>query len=104
MTRAAGDDAAGSSDAVVRATVVVHGFVQGVGFRWYTRAKAKELGLTGRATNLDDGRVEIVAEGRQPAVAALIDWLRTGDTPGRVDDVVVQMDSPRHDHRGFDVR
>ena len=91
-------------DAVVRATIFVHGFVQGVGFRWYTRAKAKELGLAGRATNLDDGRVEILAEGKTPAVQSLIGWLRTGDTPGRVDDVVVQLDSPRHDMRGFDVR
>lgn len=92
------------SDEVIRVTAFVHGFVQGVGFRWYTRAKALELGLTGSATNLRDGRVEVVVEGKTPAVEALLEWLRTGDTPGTVDDVVEQRSAPRHDLRGFDVR
>ena len=44
------------------------GRVQGVGFRWWTRARALELGLTGWARNTQDGRVEVVAEGsRRPA-------------------------------------
>ena len=93
-----------SADEVVRVTAFVHGFVQGVGFRWFTRAKALELGLVGRASNLRDGRVEVIAEGKQPAVDALIDWLRHGKTPGHVDDVVEQRTTPRHDLRGFDVR
>ena len=46
-----------------RLTVVVHGDVQGVGFRWWTRSRALELSLVGTATNLPDGRVQIVAEG-----------------------------------------
>ncbi len=92
------------TDEIVRATVLVRGFVQGVGFRWYTRAKAKELGLAGRATNLGDGRVEVVVEGKTTAVDALVEWLRTGDTPGSVDEVAQERSSPRHDLRGFDVR
>ena len=51
------------SDAAVRMTAHVHGQVQGVGFRWWTRARALELGLVGSATNLADGRVQVVAEG-----------------------------------------
>ena len=51
------------SELDVRLTAWVHGAVQGVGFRWWTRARALELGLVGTATNLDDGRVEVVAEG-----------------------------------------
>ena len=50
-------------DAAVRVTAWVTGRVQGVGFRWWTRARALELGLAGWARNLDDGRVEVVAEG-----------------------------------------
>ena len=92
------------SDEVVRLTAFVHGSVQGVGFRWFTRAKALELGLVGSATNLADGRVQVVAEGTADRVEALLDWLRTGDTPGRVDDVVEQRTLPRHDVRGFDMR
>ena len=47
----------------VQVTVLVRGRVQGVGFRWWTRARAVELGLRGVARNLVDGRVEIVAVG-----------------------------------------
>jgi acylphosphatase len=92
------------SDDSVRVTAFVHGFVQGVGFRWFTRAKALELDLVGSATNLSDGRVQVVAEGPAERVDALMRWLRTGDTPGRVDDVVEQRSDPRHDARGFEVR
>jgi acylphosphatase len=56
----------------VRLTAFVKGRVQGVGFRWWTRARALELGLVGSATNLDDGRVEVVAEGPQEAADRLL--------------------------------
>ena len=46
--------------------------MQGVGFRWWTRSRALELGLTGTATNLDDGRVEVVAEGPRTAGERLL--------------------------------
>src|SRR5215469_11421770 len=51
------------SAAVVRLTAWVEGRVQGVGFRWWVRANALELGLVGYAENLADGRVKVVAEG-----------------------------------------
>jgi acylphosphatase len=46
-----------------RITVLVSGRVQGIGYRNFTRKKALELGLSGYAENLPDGRVEVVAEG-----------------------------------------
>ena len=58
-----------------RMTVFVRGRVQGVGFRWWTRARALELGLAGHARNTDDGRVEVVAEGSPQAVLRLFDLL-----------------------------
>ncbi len=45
----------------VRLTAWLRGRVQGVGMRWWVRSRALELGLVGTATNLDDGRVEVVA-------------------------------------------
>lgn len=89
------------SEEVIRLTAFVHGHVQGVGFRWFTRAKALELGLVGSATNLTDGRVQVIAEGRTDRLEELLTWLRSGDTPGRVDDVVEQRTTPRHDLDGF---
>jgi acylphosphatase len=61
--------------------------VQGVGFRWWTRSRALELGLVGSASNLRDGRVEIVAEGPRVACERLLETLRSGTTPGWVTQV-----------------
>lgn len=57
---------------------VVSGRVQGVGFRWSTRAEAEHLALTGFARNLADGTVIVEAQGAPDAVAALRDWLGHG--------------------------
>ena len=67
-----------------RLTAHVSGQVQGVGFRCWTRARALELGLAGSATNLTDGRVEVVAEGPAPALRALVALLRGPGAPGSV--------------------
>lgn len=77
----------GQSDAV-QLIVVVYGRVQGVGFRWWTKCRAAELGLRGHARNLPDGRVEVLAEGGRSACESLLDLLGDGATPGRVDRVV----------------
>ncbi|QPK82620.1 acylphosphatase [Corynebacterium qintianiae] len=90
-----------------RLTAHVHGHVQGVGFRWWTRSRALELGLAGYAKNLDDGRVEVVAEGIRGNVDALLELLREQPTrsgrPGRVDTVVEQYSEPK-DVKGFEER
>ncbi|MBI1377750.1 MAG: acylphosphatase [Frankiales bacterium] len=78
-----------------RVTAWVSGRVQGVGFRWWTRARALELGLTGWARNLDDGRVEVVAEGPVEGCRALLVALRSGTTPGFVATVTERWSAPR---------
>ncbi len=83
-----------------RVTAFVHGQIQGVGFRWWTRSRALELGLTGSATNLSDGRVQVVAEGSVTACAALVDLLRAGGAPGTVA-LVVENYGPARGERGF---
>ena len=88
-------------DGEVRLTAFVKGRVQGVGFRWWTRARALELGLRGSATNLDDGRVEVVAEGPEAAATALLDLLRAGAGPGRVDFVAERWGPARGQDEGF---
>lgn len=82
-----------------RATWFVRGHVQGVGFRWWTRARALELSLVGHARNTDDGRVEVVAQGDPADVDRLGELLdepvsSTG-RPGRVTSVVRQDGRPR---------
>jgi acylphosphatase len=75
--------------------------VQGVGFRWWTRARALELGLVGWARNATDGRVEVVTEGDPDACAALLAALRGGGTPGRVDHVAERWSDARGGISGF---
>ena len=84
-----------------RLSAWVHGRVQGVGFRWWTRARALELGLTGFAANKDDGRVHVVARGSRAACQRLLDLLEGGATPGRVDTVVYDWSDPGDPIKGF---
>lgn len=82
-----------------RMTAFVHGHVQGVGFRWWTRSRALELGLSGHATNLADGRVQVVAEGPKEKCEKLLALLKeqpsTTRRPGTVDLVIEQWASPK---------
>jgi acylphosphatase len=87
----------------VRLTACVDGRVQGVGFRYWTRAQARVLGLSGSATNLPDGRVEVVAEGQRSSCEALLDWLRGPGAPGYVRSVTPEW-GPPDGAVGFTVR
>jgi acylphosphatase len=91
-------------DQNARVTAWVHGRVQGVGFRWWTRARACELGLRGYARNLNDGRVEVVAEGARTDCERLLDLLRSGRTPGSVDVVVDRWSEAKGNLTGFEER
>lgn len=88
-----------------RAVIFVRGRVQGVGFRWWTRARALELGLVGHARNLPDGRVEVQAQGERPQIEQLIELLSedpsTHSRPGRVDGVSTQWHDPKDGISGF---
>jgi acylphosphatase len=93
-----------SDAADVRLTAWVHGHVQGVGFRWWTRSRALELGLTGFAANKPDGRVQVVAQGPRVACEQLLGLLDGGDTPGRVDKVIADWSDAREQITGFQER
>ncbi|MDO3638728.1 acylphosphatase [Mycolicibacterium arseniciresistens] len=88
-------------DADVRLTAWVHGRVQGVGFRWWTRSRALELGLTGFAANKSDGRVQVVAQGPRDACERLLDLLQGENTPGSVTTVVADWSDAGEPITGF---
>jgi acylphosphatase len=51
--------------------VVIHGRVQGVGFRWFVREQGRLLGVRGWVRNRPDGTVEVSADGDAAALEAL---------------------------------
>ncbi|OBB83705.1 acylphosphatase [Mycobacterium colombiense] len=93
------------SEPDTRLTAWVHGQVQGVGFRWWTRCRALELGLTGYAANQADCRVLVVAQGPRAAGEQLLHLLEGGRTwpsrPGHVDKVVADWSPPQERFEGF---
>ncbi|MGI5168075.1 acylphosphatase [Spirillospora sp. CA-253888] len=98
-------DASGTGRAdereTARLTAWARGRVQGVGFRWWVRARALELGLVGSASNLRDGRVEVIAEGPRPSCEKLLELLRGSGTPGHVTGVTERWSEPRGGLYGF---
>jgi acylphosphatase len=69
---------------------LISGRVQGVGYRFFAREAAAVEGLRGRARNLDDGTVEVIAEGDEDAIARFERALRRGPISARVEQVVVE--------------
>jgi acylphosphatase len=68
----------------VRAVALVSGVVQGVGYRWFVQGLAARAGLAGSASNLPDGRVEVVLEGPRDAVREAVEALSGPRAPGAV--------------------
>jgi acylphosphatase len=73
---------------------VVRGRVQGVGFRWFVRAAARRLGLSGWVRNLGDGAVEVAADGAAESIEAFRRALREGPAGATV---IALDDLPPHD-------
>lgn len=88
----------------VRAHLFVSGRVQGVSYRANAAAMARELGLRGWVRNLDDGRVELVAEGPPDRVDALVAWSRSGPRLAVVTGVELERLPATGEFAAFDVR
>ncbi len=71
-----------------RKQIIVSGYVQGVAFRAYTKKQAERLGLSGFVRNLENGSVEIEAQGNEEALNRLIHWAHRGAPTSDVESVV----------------
>jgi acylphosphatase len=87
----------------VRKRVLVSGRVQGVFFRDTCRRVASEAGVAGWASNLPDGRVEVVVEGSPGAVDAVVKWCQEGTPYSSVESVDVMEETPEG-ASGFSIR
>lgn len=78
----------------------IEGRVQGVGFRWSTMHRARELGMAGWVRNLPDGSVEAAAAGDAHDLRAFEDFLRRGPPASTVTRVLAE-DLPEHEAAGL---
>ena len=84
--------------------IFVSGRVQGVNFRYYIQRKAFELGLKGYVRNLDDGRVEILAQGSREVLENLISYVRSNPGFSRVFDLDIDWETPKGKFDNFQIR
>ncbi|MFN6992055.1 MAG: acylphosphatase [Fervidobacterium sp.] len=86
-----------------RIHVFVSGRVQGVNFRWNTKKFAEKLNITGFARNLDDGRVEVIAEGEDESIGKLINYLKKGPVLSKVEHLDVKEEKYKGEFAGFSI-
>jgi acylphosphatase len=82
---------------------VVHGRVQGVGFRYSATRAATRLGVTGWVRNDRDGTVEVWCEGDAPAVNSFLAWLEKGPPGSRVTQIQKRKGTPTETYRSFTI-
>jgi acylphosphatase len=87
-----------------RLTARVIGQVQGVGFRWWIRARAEQLGLTGWVMNENDDRsVAVVAEGSPASLDELEQLLQQGPSAARVERVDATRQPASGEYQRFEI-
>ena len=86
-----------------RIHIFITGRVQGVFFRQSTRVMAIKNDVGGWVRNLDDGRVEIVAEGETQNIDNLVTWCKTGPANSRVDEFELLDEDSTGEFENFDV-
>jgi acylphosphatase len=86
-----------------RIRVTIKGIVQGVNFRYFTMEKALQHNVRGWVKNLASGDVQGCFEGEARDVQALLDWCRIGPPRARVDEVIVEPESPAGNFTEFRV-
>ena len=81
----------------------IEGYVQGVGFRYFTLEQARRLGLTGWVRNLPNGRVEVSAEGSQQDLEEFLRKLYEGPSGAYVRDIRYEYLPPTGEDYSFRV-
>jgi len=76
----------------------ISGMVQGVFFRKYIADEAKKFGIKGHVRNLENGDVEVVAEGSPEEVEKMVASCKKGAPHSNVKNVDIQ----ELNHIGFD--
>ncbi len=86
---------------LIRVRVLIDGRVQGVAYRFYAEKSASRLGITGWVRNLEDGRVEVLAEGSAGDIAGFLERLKEGPSLARVEGFDVRREPATGEFRDF---
>ena len=87
-----------------RVEIIITGLVQDVNFRYYTREKAKQLSIVGYVKNIDNNKVEIVAEGDEDNLKQLADWSSHGPNYAHVINEKISWQQPTGEFNDFEVK
>lgn len=83
---------------------IIHGRVQGVGFRNSTRITAISLGIVGWVRNRFNGTVEVLAQGSDDKLKTFEQWLHQGNSISKVESVDVKWSKPTEIFEDFTMR
>lgn len=81
---------------MLRAHIFVNGKVQGTLYRSWLKRMAEEIGVVGWCTNLEDGRVEAIFEGKRDKVDELVELCKTGSPNAKVSHLDVIFEDPEN--------
>ncbi|HVE40096.1 MAG TPA: acylphosphatase [Planctomycetota bacterium] len=88
----------------IRVRLFISGTVQGVSYRASTQEQARKREVVGWVRNLEDGRVEALAQGSKDKVEELVAWCRRGPPAAKVEKVVVTFEDVNDEFKTFEVR
>ncbi len=88
----------------MRAILVIQGLVQGVGYRFFVVARAKQYNVTGYVQNLPNGNVRVIAEGDKGILMAFIEDLRIGPASAHITAMDIQWSEEESGFTDFEVK
>ena len=91
-------------ESCVQLRAIVHGQVQGVGFRMWAQRRARTLGISGYVRNLADGSVEVVGEGPRETLEQFLAALRRGPESADIQSVQVNWTTRASEFDRFEIR
>lgn len=90
--------------AIQRAEIIVNGFVQGVGFRYFVARNAEQLLLKGYTKNLNSGEVYTVVEGELAMIEELYKKIKIGPRYADIKNASIKLSEPKNEFTQFEIR
>ena len=87
----------------IQVHIIVHGLVQGVYFRKFTKDNAEKLNLKGFVKNLSTGEVEIIAEGKKEKIYNFIEKIKSGPVNANVKNTKIKILDFKNEYNRFDI-